>query len=180
MMQLYHGYFRTMQPVNRARLRMINGNSMQLIEHISCPEHFMRECWRVLQAGGQLHIEAPDVRMTMMPHIPLLRSDRGTLNFWDDPTHLRPYSRVALRRLVEAHGFHTIGTFYARKWAHLSALPAALLSRDNNYWAAFFQTVLGHFCAVHADRPCGPQPVEMCGDPGSSKLEAHRRVMHGS
>lgn len=129
-------------------------NSMQVIEHITNLDNYMREICRVLKPGGRVHIEAPDVRMALLPHIPLLSSDRGGMNFWDDPTHIRPYSRQSLRRLAEMYDLHVLDTFYARKWAHMTALPLALITRDNNYWAAFLQTILGLFCAVHAEKPC--------------------------
>ena len=108
---------------------------------------------KALKPGGLLYVEAPDVRLTYVPHIPFLTGRRGQLTFWDDPTHRRPFTRGALRRLAEMHGLEVEDRFYARRYGHLLALPAALLTFNDDYKLAVLQAIFGLFCAVTARKP---------------------------
>jgi 2-polyprenyl-3-methyl-5-hydroxy-6-metoxy-1,4-benzoquinol methylase len=123
-------------------------NSMHVLEHLHNPLHFLLECKRALKPGGTLHIEVPDVRLTLVPHIPFITSAEGVFNFWDDPTHLRPYSRPSLTKLARMASFaEIIDCFYVHRWAHLLVLPLALVTRDNEYKTALFHA-LGLFCGI--------------------------------
>jgi len=55
-----------------------------LIEHLQHPEKAIREFYRVLMSKGFLVITTP----------------RPNVWFWDDPTHVKPYTENGLRRLV--------------------------------------------------------------------------------
>lgn len=60
--------------------------SYSVLEHLHNPVKFIQECYRVLKYGGEIEIEAA----------------RVSKNFWDDdPTHVRPYTKNSLRRLLE-------------------------------------------------------------------------------
>ena len=123
-------------------------NCMHVLEHLHSPLPLMREILRVLRPGGTAYVETPDVRLTMVPHVPLLTGCEGGINFWDDPTHRRPYSRPALFRLSRMAGFQQVEScLYVRRWAHLLALPLALVSRNNDFKMAVLHA-LGFFCAV--------------------------------
>jgi len=128
-------------------------NCSHVLEHLLDPIRAVNEMARVLRPGGALYIETPDIRWAHLPRLPLITSDDGTYNFWDDPTHIRPYSRPALRKAVEMVGLHSLSTFRARKWLHLGALPLALFSRRNDYKVAVLQAFLGLWCGVIARKP---------------------------
>jgi ubiquinone/menaquinone biosynthesis C-methylase UbiE len=66
-----------------------------VIEHLNDPEGCVRELMRVTKPGGIVYIETPSPRSAW---VPLFNT------FWDDPTHIRPYSKTALRRLLEITG----------------------------------------------------------------------------
>ncbi len=64
-----------------------------VIEHLHHPTAIAREIGRVLAPGGWCYIEAPNWRATARPWA----------CFWDDPTHVRPWSN---------NGFHSLLTEY--------------------------------------------------------------------
>ncbi|MBW2254519.1 MAG: hypothetical protein JRI25_07965, partial [Deltaproteobacteria bacterium] len=50
-------------------------------------------------------------------------------NFYDDPTHLRPYTKVGLRRLLVDSGFTSVSTGTKRSpYIVMLGLPYALLA----------------------------------------------------
>jgi 2-polyprenyl-3-methyl-5-hydroxy-6-metoxy-1,4-benzoquinol methylase len=69
--------------------------SMAVVEHIHDPGHFLAEITRVLKAGGVLWMDTPDI------------SACGSA-FWDDPTHVHPYTRSSLKTLLEISGFKDV------------------------------------------------------------------------
>ena len=67
--------------------------SKSVIEHIIDPSCFLRECKRVLKPAGVLILLTPDW-VTQKE------------NFYDDPTHVHPYTRKSLRMILEMEGFY--------------------------------------------------------------------------
>ncbi|MCX7606953.1 MAG: class I SAM-dependent methyltransferase [Bacteroidia bacterium] len=65
-----------------------------LIEHIPNGEAILAALWEKLKPGGYLYIETPSERSLTLPSMP------GTLNFFDDPTHIRLYTLPELCNTV--------------------------------------------------------------------------------
>ncbi|MCC6212793.1 MAG: class I SAM-dependent methyltransferase [Burkholderiales bacterium] len=97
-----------------------------LIEHLSSPSNLLAECARVLQPAGKLFLVTPDWR-------------KQYRTFWRDPTHLRPYDKEAIARLLRMHGLqpelHSWGSRYglgrlgAYRWSpRLGMIGADLLA----------------------------------------------------
>jgi hypothetical protein len=111
------------------------------IEHLKNPDLMIREFSRLLKLKGKLYIEAPNARSILTPS---LRSGM-TWNFFDDPTHVRPYSKGSLCSLLKSNGFKIIRSGVYREWKYALALPIApilsILLRD---WRPL------HYALIHS------------------------------
>jgi 2-polyprenyl-3-methyl-5-hydroxy-6-metoxy-1,4-benzoquinol methylase len=65
---------------------------LALIEHLTDPGHFLAETKRILKPGGLLWMSTPDI-------------EACGAKFWNDPTHVHPYTRASLRMLLRMNGF---------------------------------------------------------------------------
>ena len=63
-----------------------------LIEHLWDPDNLLSELRRVLRPGGTFFLVTPDWR-------------KQVKTFFRDPTHVRPYDKASLGRLLRMHGF---------------------------------------------------------------------------
>ena len=66
--------------------------AMAVIEHLRDPGHFLDEIKRILRHGGALWMDTPDIEAC------------GN-KFWNDPTHVQPFTRASLRAPLEMSGF---------------------------------------------------------------------------
>jgi SAM-dependent methyltransferase len=66
-----------------------------VIEHLHSIDNALLEINRVLAPNGLLFIETPDY-------------EKSEIVFWNDYTHIRPYTKTALTRISKAFGFKTI------------------------------------------------------------------------
>ena len=75
--------------------------SKSLIEHLINPENYIRECHRVLKKGGIIITFTPNWE-TQYKH------------FYDDITHIKPYTKVSLKESHFLYGFNNcvIEEFY--------------------------------------------------------------------
>ncbi|MCC7426599.1 MAG: class I SAM-dependent methyltransferase [Alphaproteobacteria bacterium] len=71
-----------------------------VIEHIAEPLALLAECRRVLRPGGGLYLRTPDIL-------------RVGHQFWDDYTHVRPYTHGALRAACIAAGFSPLADLHS-------------------------------------------------------------------
>lgn len=69
-----------------------------LIEHLLYPMDLMSGIYAVLKPGGRVYLETPNWTRVYAPF--------SEVWFWNDYTHLRPYSKHTLHRLYNETGFH--------------------------------------------------------------------------
>ncbi len=67
---------------------------ISVIEHIEKPENILKEIFRVLKKQGIIVIITPNFRYSYK-------------NFYDDPTHLRPYTDKSIKSLMHLYNFKT-------------------------------------------------------------------------
>lgn len=70
----------------------------ELLEHTPSPLALVLSMKQLLRQGGLLIVHVPSPYSQLFP----------AGNFWDDYTHIRPLSRLGLRRLIEDAGMHLI------------------------------------------------------------------------
>ena len=96
-----------------------------VLEHIQNPEIILTELKRVLKNKGRIFIEVPNKRSLWgKPH----GKFAGTVHFFDDPTHLRPYSHIELAELCKQSGLRVIKSGIARNIIHLILSPVLIFT----------------------------------------------------
>jgi len=96
---------------------------MHLVEHVRDSTLLEREIARLLKPGGAVYFETPH------PKTLTLSSPRGraagtfTMNFWDDPTHVRPVAIGGLAQRLRDAGLDVVGSGISRNWLLAAAWP---------------------------------------------------------
>ncbi|MDA7563040.1 methyltransferase domain-containing protein [Gammaproteobacteria bacterium] len=72
--------------------------SLAVVEHINNIDHFMSECFRVLKPNGIIYLSTPNFRYCFR-------------DFYNDPTHVRPFTEISLCKAVEYYGFKSVEVF---------------------------------------------------------------------
>lgn len=75
-----------------------------VIEHVTNPSKIFTEAYRVLKKGGKFHVLTDNWTSVLIPSS-FLKTSSSTINFYDDYTHIRPYTKRALLRLFSSAGF---------------------------------------------------------------------------
>lgn len=82
-----------------------------LLEHLEDDDAFLREAFRVVKPGGEIHVELPFMQQ-----------------YHDDPIDSRRYTVPGLERLLAQHGFHTVSS-----GCHIG--PGVAIATLNAYYA---------------------------------------------
>lgn len=95
---------------------------MHLVEHLQDLGTLLREVARLLEPGGRIYFEMPHPKSLRLPSlregpIPF------TMNFHDDPTHVRLVTTDALATQVQAAGLVVERIATSRNWLFAAAHP---------------------------------------------------------
>lgn len=96
---------------------------MHVVEHLGDLKNLCHEIARVLQPGGRVYFETPHPKTLTLPNA----AGKFTLNFYDDPTHVRLVPLADLGREAEAGGLVVETTGTSRNWLFAAAHPALCL-----------------------------------------------------
>ncbi len=85
---------------------------MHLVEHLHGLRVLLSETARLLRPGGTVYFEMPHIKTINLP------SAKGafTLNFYDDPTHIKPVEIGPLAEQATAAGLQLVSTGTSRNW----------------------------------------------------------------
>lgn len=94
-----------------------------VIEHLHNGDQVLPLLLKKLKKGGYFYIEYPGEKSTRLP------SMRGTLNFYDDTTHVRLYAVPELASIFTANNCTVLQSGTRRNWFYILAMPLrAILS----------------------------------------------------
>lgn len=124
-----------------------------VVEHLKNGDEVVRRLAAKLRPGGIFCLEFPGRRS---PHLP---SRRGTLNFYDDPTHVRLYTHEEIAGVLKGEGLEIRRQGTRRDWHHLMFLPLHALNAKRHHGyvpGGVFWDLYGFAEEVFAVRPAAP------------------------
>lgn len=113
---------------------------VHVIEHLQNGEEVLVALLEKLKPGGKMYIEYPGPKSVKLP------SMHGTLNFYDDPTHVRLYRWQKLAHLLQQNGCKVLKSGTRRNAWFMAAMPFRILSsllRGKKLQGNIFWDVLG-------------------------------------
>lgn len=96
---------------------------VHVIEHLYNGDQVLLGLMKKLKPGGIMYVEYPGQKSTRLP------SMKGTLNYHDDPTHVRIYSNQELATLMEQNGYQVKRKGTRRSWFYVLVFPARIILR---------------------------------------------------
>lgn len=113
---------------------------VHVIEHLHNGDKVIEGLMGKLKRGGRMYVEYPGARSARLP------SMHGTLNFYDDPTHVRIYSTSELSALFEENGCTVLKKGTRRNIWFIAAMPLRILGlvlRGKKLQGNIFWDVMG-------------------------------------
>jgi SAM-dependent methyltransferase len=95
---------------------------VHVIEHLFNGDKVIKGLLPKLKSGGYMYIEYPGIKSTTLP------SMYGTLNFKDDPTHVRLYSTKELTTLFETNNCKVLKGGTRRNVWYMLAMPFRMVN----------------------------------------------------
>ncbi len=123
-----------------------------VVEHLGNGDEVVRALCPKLRPGGIFYLEFPAPRSLKLP------SMRGTLNFHDDDTHVRLWTRPEIERALVAGGLRVVESGTRRDAFRVAVTPlrvAASLARHGWVPGSAFWDLLGFADRIVAERPAG-------------------------
>ena len=92
-----------------------------VIEHLFNGDQALEKLIQKLKPGGYMYVEYPGQKSTRLP------SMNGTLNFYDDASHVRIYTLKELSELFQKNGCKVLEGRTRRNWYYILAMPFRIL-----------------------------------------------------
>lgn len=93
---------------------------VHVIEHLQNGNEVIKQLLTKLKSGGFIFIEYPGEKSTRLP------SMYGTLNFYDDETHVRVYSVKEISALLAQNNFTVVNSGTRRNWYYILLTPVRI------------------------------------------------------
>lgn len=100
---------------------------MHLLEHLREPGFMLDEVRRVLKPGARAYFELPRPKTLIMDSPRGTAASSFTLNFYDDPGHVRFVSTGRLAHWLEQRGLRVLQSGVSRNWLFALAYPVLWL-----------------------------------------------------
>ncbi len=101
---------------------------MHLVEHLQDLNLLSTELARVIKPGGRIYFETPHPKTVALPSPSGPAAGTFTLNFYDDPTHIRPVGIGALAQKLSSAGLRVVDSGTSRNWLFAASWPLFLLA----------------------------------------------------
>jgi len=98
-----------------------------IIEHLHNGDAVIEGLLKKLKPGGYIYIEYPSARSVNFP------SKQGTLNFYDDSTHVRIYTLNELKSLLEKSGCSVLDAAIRRDIRNILMMPVKMIHNRIKY-----------------------------------------------
>jgi ubiquinone/menaquinone biosynthesis C-methylase UbiE len=92
-----------------------------IIEHLNNGDEVIKMLLTKLKTNGLIYIEFPSIKSTKLP------SKKGTLNFYDDDTHIRLYKVDEISQILKENSFKIISAGVRRDWLKVLLTPANMI-----------------------------------------------------
>ncbi|MCE1163859.1 MAG: class I SAM-dependent methyltransferase [Bacteroidetes bacterium] len=110
-----------------------------VIEHIDNGEKALEKLALKIRNGGLMYAEYPSAKSARLP------SMKGTLNFYDDPTHKRFYDLNKLKNVLSGNGFEILKCGVKRDILRIAGIPYMVVKsliklgyvRGSAFWDLF-------------------------------------------
>jgi len=138
-----------------------------VIEHLPEGDKVVEGFFPKLRDGGMVYIEYPGERSLRLPSMPM------TLNFYDDPTHVRVFSLPEVCGLLERNGFEILRSGTRRDWVRILLLPPLalrILLKKGHLTGGLFWDLFGFAEYVLARKSSDDDGTP--GQPGSREMRA--------
>lgn len=120
-----------------------------IIEHLPNGDMVLSKLIPKLKKNGTLYIEFPSTRSTKLP------SMRGSLNFYDDPTHCRLYTIEELSKVLNENDCRVLKSGTRRDWMRILILPFHIIYSKKKFGyvsGSVFWDLLGFADFIYAQR----------------------------
>ena len=120
-----------------------------VIEHLENGDEVLQALIPKLKVGGVIYVEYPGARSLTLP------SMQETLNFHDDPTHVRVYSVPEVSDVLQEAGATVLDGGTRRDWRVIAMMPLTVpynLIRRGYFRGSLFWDLMGFAEFVYAER----------------------------